>query len=53
MACIEKSISLDGDIHVWIEASRGDVKRSTFINRIMRNEMNREQTKKPTKAGIR
>lgn len=43
MPCVEKTISFDGDLYQWVDSARGDVKRSTFINRILRNEMNRQK----------
>lgn len=40
------SITYDREVYEWVEATRGDVKRATFVNRVLRNEMDKQRKTK-------
>lgn len=44
--CIVSSISYDPDVFEWLDSVRGDVKRSTFVNRIIKDRMAEIRKKK-------
>lgn len=41
--CTRITFTCGNEVYNWIESVRGDVKRSTFVTKIVREEMNRQR----------